>query len=238
MKKAQTLEGDKKVEKSRLIANNTIEYWQDGARVIRLHGIDIIRYNADGSVTLNSGGWRTPTTRDRLNRFTPFHVHQKDGIWYLQINGKKYVFEDGITIHPDGEVKGAGPDPEELKMLDKRIKKYVNDYMKQLIARNLSQPSRGDCWYCFLRTQDNTPLGEATQGRQRLLAHIEESYFVPSLVINAIEHFGGLSQIARHYVGYWLHYHDQAAGWGEDIARQQVKTALLRYMRSQLGLAR
>lgn len=38
---------------------------------VRLHETDIVRFHANGDVTLNTGGWRTRTTRDRMRAFFP-----------------------------------------------------------------------------------------------------------------------------------------------------------------------
>ncbi len=63
---------------SRPIANNTrLEmrgntYGDDIA--VRLHGTDVVTYHADGTITLNTGGYWTVTTRDRINRFVPGNI--------------------------------------------------------------------------------------------------------------------------------------------------------------------
>lgn len=51
--------------------------------VVKQHTTDIIRYHPDGTMTLNSGGWRTYSTKERLNSLTPARIGQEKGIWYL-----------------------------------------------------------------------------------------------------------------------------------------------------------
>lgn len=92
-----TLNGDGK------IAYATSFRCDDGDYVIRHHGTDIIRYGKEGGcVQLNSGGWHTPTTVNRMRRLTSDRLGVKlqkdqimvstdqmqswrpliDGIWY------------------------------------------------------------------------------------------------------------------------------------------------------------
>jgi len=49
----------------------------------------------DDSVTLRHGGHKTDTTKNRINRFSPFYVRQENWEWY--VNGIA-AFEDGMTI--------------------------------------------------------------------------------------------------------------------------------------------
>jgi len=105
--KKEIMENVKDAVDSKLIANNTIEYHKDnGTRVIRLHLTDIITFHPDGSVTLNSGGYKTATTKSRINELAPVIITQKSSVWYVYYSGKEYIFKDGITLYPDGTVTG------------------------------------------------------------------------------------------------------------------------------------
>jgi len=85
--------------KSKKIDNNTIEYLQNnGTKVIRLHQTDIITFK-NGVVILNSGGWRTPTTRNRINKYSGIHVNQLKGQWFIG----EYLFYDGMKFK-DGKL--------------------------------------------------------------------------------------------------------------------------------------
>ena len=50
---------------------------------VRLHSTYIVKFWADGQVTLHTGGWQTVTTKDRLNEFISQHIYQKDYVWYV-----------------------------------------------------------------------------------------------------------------------------------------------------------
>ena len=87
------------------IANNTYELiTATYERVIRLHNTDILTFTGD-KVVLNSGGYRTVTTKRRLNRYLPdnIKVYQKNGIWLvIKIKQNKIIeklnFIDNIEI--------------------------------------------------------------------------------------------------------------------------------------------
>jgi len=170
---------------SRKIGNNTFEYTLNGTRVIRLHHTDIMTFNDDGSVTLNSGGWTTPTTKDRMNNYMPpgWSIYQKSFIWYLQRlpyeTGTTYIYADGMTLHMDGTATGAGTLPD--KELIKRIKAYCKAFAAAL---PVEQPGGGDCFGCSMFGEAGNP------DTGHLLQHIEESYFVPTLLVRAMKAAG------------------------------------------------
>lgn len=60
---------------------------------VRLHATDIVKIHDDGTFTLANGGWQTVTTKDRINKFSPVRIHQKNGTWFVGeakfINGMK-----------------------------------------------------------------------------------------------------------------------------------------------------
>ena len=82
--------------KERKIGNNTyahIEY--DDSVSICLHGTVVVRFFPNGLVRLHSGGWRTHTTKDRINKYSPVRVYQKNFEWFLQ-DGTP--FEDKMLV--------------------------------------------------------------------------------------------------------------------------------------------
>ena len=58
-----------------------------------LHGNCIARYNHDGKrrTEITDAGWRTTTTKERLNWIPWVSISQKKGVWYL--NGKPLTSE-------------------------------------------------------------------------------------------------------------------------------------------------
>lgn len=62
----------------------------------------IARINNDGRLVLNSGGYLTRTTKERLNgilNHINFKIVQKDYNWRIyDLRGDSYPFEDGVRI--------------------------------------------------------------------------------------------------------------------------------------------
>lgn len=83
----------------RKVGNNTYaEIFQDGTVGIMLHSTYVVKIHPDNTYTLNSGGWQTLTTKDRINQYSPKRVYQRDYQWYVSLNGKEYPFMDGMVV--------------------------------------------------------------------------------------------------------------------------------------------
>lgn len=71
---------------------------------IRYHSTYVAMFHADGTVTLNTGGWHSSTTKQRLNAVLPMSVRvfQQDYAWYVQVggwdHGQRIDFEEGMVI--------------------------------------------------------------------------------------------------------------------------------------------
>jgi hypothetical protein len=63
--------------------------------VLKLHDNEIAyRYNdPEKTLSITSAGWKTNTTKERLNGLKGVNIQQKNGVWYL--NGKEW---DGELI--------------------------------------------------------------------------------------------------------------------------------------------
>lgn len=174
-------------KQSKKLANNTYLLRNDnGTFSIRLHQTDIIVINSDNTYTLNSGGWLSMTTKARMNEFAPVRISQNKGVWYL---GDGSLFSDGVTVDRDGLNIDGAKDPakyeRELAKVKKMARKYAKDFVQALNDGKVAMPSGGDCWHCALRTDNKESLGDATKNNDHLYHHIEEGYFVPSLLVNA-----------------------------------------------------
>jgi len=244
--KREIMSGVENVVRSRVIDHSTVEYYRtDGSRVIRLHLTDIITYNPDGSCTLNTDGrWQTVTTKDRMNKFSPVSIHQEKSIWYVRndyVDGKTHVYADGITFYLNGTVKGEGRDPKVYLRLTKDINKYVKGYMTALVNRKIPLPSGGDCWDCCMKDKNGRSMGDLISskdlhGNNHIISHFKEKYYVPSLLINAMEEMGS-SQIAKSCVGYWMGAHETNVGSWADFVKDQLARNLRRYLKRRLGMA-
>lgn len=80
----------------------------DGGCIVGLYHNTRVAKKDGGRITLNTGGWRTNTTKARMNQFSAqfcgnaFRVYQDKGDWFVLVRGNEapYVFE-GNTISFD-----------------------------------------------------------------------------------------------------------------------------------------
>lgn len=87
----------KRILEGRRIANNTRLVVADakaGTRAIKLHKTNIATETGDGHLVIDTGGWDTMTTRERIQRFTSAQPRREKGITY--IDGQELV--DGMKI--------------------------------------------------------------------------------------------------------------------------------------------
>lgn len=185
-KKARTING----EKRKKLENNTYLLKEGEQYCVRLHETIVVRIYPDNTYMLNSGGWQTPTTKDRINKFcSPASIYQQSKVWYFS-NGEEFF--DGIIIANDGTIINPQPksEIEDLDKKRKKLTKMINTYIKgfwmAVKLEKIGYPSGGDCWDCSLRTEDGQTLGEMS-GHGHLISHMEENYFVPSLLFNAVK---------------------------------------------------
>lgn len=94
---------DTKPNKGKPVGHKTRLFEDDkGNWSIRYHATTIISYDVKHAVyTLNSGGWLTRTTKDRINKYLPdgCYISQKNYKWYLHRQGKETRdFEDGMQL--------------------------------------------------------------------------------------------------------------------------------------------
>jgi hypothetical protein len=301
------------------LANHTYLAWEtDPGDItvawfgVRLHSTMVVTFLPDGRTVLDTGGWKTVTTRDRINRALPpgWHVESDRGVWSLHHSGdpagkvsctcyghghvvcdatpghatyegwgwdsetdaprreqkvravrwtvpaadaeatrcprcgakpdyagppvRSWAFADGITIRPDGTVTGEGEDPAAQVKLRKRARTFAADYVDALYAGEISEPGPGDCFGCYFRAQgtDGNPRGPFG-GPDHMLSHLEERYFVPSLVLRALERFGG-SQAGKHTVACLLSGQRDRIGPLGGVVREQILRAVRRHVCEQL----
>ena len=179
------------------LANNTrLHRLNNGDFAVRLHDTDIIVINRDNRYTLNTGGWRTYTTKERINRFSPARIWQANNIWYIGTQSGERIFCEGIVVDRNGEPLNPDRlrDPKGVervkRKLDRKVNEYINGFVAHVITHGLPEPSGGDCWGCFFQRKD-APRGHiygTTMGVDHFFSHMEEDtpYYVPSLVWNAI----------------------------------------------------
>lgn len=85
-----------------VIKNKRATYLQRNEDSIALvyHNTPVVTYHKDNSIKLNSGGYRSLTTKARMNSAlgNRAYVFQKNHKWYLAANGMNYSFVDGVIV--------------------------------------------------------------------------------------------------------------------------------------------
>lgn len=172
-------------KKSKPLQNNTRAELRDNGNVaIKLHDTDVVTVSPDNVYTLNSGGWQTVTTKDRINAYAPVSITQRNYIWYM---GDGSLFYDGMEVKANGEIvkpKKPGNSERQLNKLKKQAKDYAKKYAQAIKDGEVGYPSSGDCWGCYFGL-NNSKDDPNPMGTDHLLQHMIEDYFVPSLVVNA-----------------------------------------------------
>jgi len=105
------------VEKSGVHDSNTncdcqfkepIDKYRD--KVVEYNGVKYIIYHTTtvlsddplwSTIILNSGGWKTKSTKERINRHLPdgFKLYQEDNEWYLEREDEDDIyFYDGMKV--------------------------------------------------------------------------------------------------------------------------------------------
>ncbi|HEX9804591.1 MAG TPA: hypothetical protein VGA67_02830 [Candidatus Dojkabacteria bacterium] len=172
----------KPIEKAKLTRSGRstvlIDY-ADGTSSVRYHDTDVVTFLGDGNVVLNSGGFRSVTTKERINSYSPVTISQEKGVWYCSTSVEKdVVFYDGITFDSVGNLVG-----ERVEVNEKKIrwhKKRISDYLKRLDKLDeIPFPDGGDCWLCMV-FKDESCLEE----------HLDSKYIHGTLIVNAMREAG------------------------------------------------
>lgn len=221
-------------EAGKPIANNTRLFEVEGGIAVRLHNTDILTFAPDGRVTYNSGGWRTNTTKDRMNTFGPARIGAADGLWWIHHYGSGDVhhYLDGCSTK-DGRVLAAGDagTARDEIALRKSVLKYAAGYQAALLAGKVKLPGSGDCLYCQAEQNPAAP-----RNPNHIRSHMDERYYVPALARNALNVFN--SSPYQDAVLYQLMQGEKPAPstMHASIAKH-IGKLIRRYVQRQLGLS-
>jgi hypothetical protein len=145
------------------------------------------------------------------------------------------IHENGSGMRGEGKVEQA---TEELKWR-KAVNKFASEYVAALKTGDVGAPSGGDCFYCGMKVVGTgQALGDVQRDGSHLRSHIEERYFVPSLVWNAFEATGA-SQAMKWWVaarqgvlkdekGEKQDFNDSGGYIARDVAKHIAKYVRLR----------
>ena len=81
---------------------HTSVYTEDGYTRVVYHFTCVVKFNQN-KIILNSGGWHTQTTKNRMNQASNqynlgYRVYQKDFTWYVDYKGQTIEFYDHMEL--------------------------------------------------------------------------------------------------------------------------------------------
>lgn len=244
-------------KQSRKVAHNTYLQVRDSETIaLRYHATDVVTYHSDGRVVLDTGGWRTSTTKLRFNESysrLPLRIWADRGVWYVSKPGdweNAVAFADGLTLSPNGDglyridSDTIGEDPKKTQKLRRKVQAYAAGFIASMRAGLVGPPGAGDCLYCQLRTKDGQTMGEVSRDKSpesHLMLHIQEKYYVGSLLVRAMEVMPCSQVMKWTAASKWGRLTDgqgkQSTYEGQDWEWQALQKILARYILRQLGEA-
>jgi len=142
--------------KSRKVGNNTFEWTDsDGNRHIRLHMTDVATFKPNGDVILNSGGWKTATTKTRITEYVPgIMVYSDGGVWYVTDGNwhseNRVPFIDGMVLKR-GNVTPPTRTQQAAIAREHKRKDAINKFVAGIDElEEMPEPDTGDCWGCAM----------------------------------------------------------------------------------------
>jgi hypothetical protein len=235
-------------EESRKVGNNTYKRKVGDSIAIRLHDTDILVVSptniSEGlpfeRILLNTGGYKTVTTKSRMNEWLsklkiPLNVWSEKGIWFVSNSdtGTKDVFigrwmkydEYGLLLDFDGN-NGTPIDAKVALQQRNAMARKAKAYAKQC-ADNLplELPNLGDCLFCQVNRDSKGEFG----GTEHLLSHMEEGYVVSSLVYRAMRDCGSTDFVMA------FAFSPESEGSMLQFAQERVRHDVYRFIMKQLG---
>jgi len=232
------------LQHARMFARNTLRYvTRHGEERTRLHGTDVVREFPDGTAIIETGGWNTATTRDRINRAlegTAF-VFTRQGTLYLAKGGEDRPFVRRVTINPDETVSTDLDQGEAVSY--EYMKPYVERYLDRLRRHGVPVDTAGDPWIPtrpdglydaqYVRLWLTEPEAVRAHGEDPEDPDEQEPYVFGTLVANALEWSG----LRSESVALFVRQHNHAVEQGQRPDSFHVISKVRRYLRACLGYA-
>lgn len=210
------------------VAHNTFDIqYVDGSRAIRYQDTDVVTWHK-GHVILNSGGFKTSTTKNRMNEYMPkLQIYQHRSVWYVGRPGvwdmkKHLLYYDGMRFNVIDMALVSKPIDKEKHLarvdaMKKRIRKFVAK-----LDDGVPLPEAGDCWLCSFRDESGKTWGDMSKD-DHILSHVIEGYMHGSLVFNALTESGCKPE-----------FYLSMAHEGRDFCVQRCKRSLTNYLQKRL----
>ncbi len=164
------------------LAYNTLIYrGAEDSIAIRFHGTTIVRYYPDGRVQLDSGGWRTVTTKQRINQLLPgmMGLYQERHEWFVSNRylGTEEPFEDGMVVQLGAPMRAdRGEEPAS------NPGKFDNDldHAMYLLSLDGTDEECGDStvdrWYGLMTNVTEDDTGTLSPGAKQVMRRDSMKY--------------------------------------------------------------
>lgn len=126
------------------LAKHTLLQNRGRAFAVRYHETDIVMIRPDDTYRLNSGGFRTRTTKERINCYSPCTIAQINSMWYIG----NTPYTDQMLIDSAGNLIGT---PKHtfayVAKMKRRVDRLFTKFLK-LVADSARGRDIGD-WYSY-----------------------------------------------------------------------------------------
>ena len=86
----ETLATARSEEAGKPVQNNTRLFRRsDGSIAVKLHAVDVVTINSDGTWTLRAEGWHTVTTLERIRAYSPVKLFSDKGEWFVRLEPRE-----------------------------------------------------------------------------------------------------------------------------------------------------
>lgn len=211
----------------------------------------VVSVAPNGTIELNTGGWRTPAVRAKLNKFLSlagWGITQELGAWYLvnELDKKRYPFSDHMIIQPSGKVIASrtlqvkpieaaarGSHPMDVS---RAINAFAKEYCNSWANSDILPPSPSDPWSLYQLTLGPEKSSVSpSELKLHIKAYIVSKYFFGSLLAVALQDADGedtelLSIIDKLAIERWLASGKvEQSKFTEDTV-SNLRTVLKRYL--------
>ena len=184
----------------RTIQNNTRAIRNDDGSVgVQFHETQVVVFFPDGRVKLDTGGWLTMSTRERINRYAPVRVHSDKGRWMVVlrttvrttepcvVDGEEILpaesytvpdYEHSSTAFYDGMILTRTVAGWTTDQIDTAAEDKANAHTRKLITRWLrafreNKLTERECAQCqFAGDTDKVPVGDELGLTRHLIEHL------------------------------------------------------------------
>jgi hypothetical protein len=126
--------------------------------IVKLHATDIVTYHADGAIGLNTGGWETVVTSQRINRFTPRWLSVHSERRYIPLAERLQNVREGGLVDW-GEIERAIEKMRRLKItIDDEMRERAREEAEKIEARN--RPTHESYWIVHIAVNRRWEDGE------------------------------------------------------------------------------